>query len=406
MDGAIATDGGGRRVMLLQGPCSWFFLRLARALAARGAAVTRVLFCAGDRLFWRGPGLAYRGGAEDWPGWVAERMAQEGTTDLVCLGDGRFLHRSAIAEAERLGLRVHIVEQGYLRPGWLTLEPGGMGARSRIPRCPERIRALAGPSRRGLDLPAPFWNYAAMDVAWNLATLLGRPAWPGYRRHALDGPLAEWAGWGGKALGAPLARIRGTRAVARALAAEGPVFLFPLQLETDFQLRRDGPPGGLRAALERVVASFAAEAPAAARLVVKRHPLDNGLALWARRVRLAAERAGVADRVDYLAGGDLGRLLARVDGVVTVNSTVGLTALLAGRPVACLGAAVYDVPGLVHRGGLDRFWRAPEPPDPALAAAFARMLAATCQVPGAFDGPGAGPGAEGVAERVLAPAPF
>ena len=31
-----------------------------------------------------------------------------------------------------------------------------------------------------------------------------------------------------------------------------------------------------------------------------------------------------------------------------------------------LGDAVYDVPGITHQSGLDRFWRQPEKPDPGL----------------------------------------
>ncbi|GMG80806.1 capsule biosynthesis protein [Paralimibaculum aggregatum] len=391
--------------MLLQGPASWFFLRLAAALRAEGAEVLRVLLCPGDRLFWRGPALRYRGRPEGWAGWIGARLAAERVSDLVCLGDGRFWHRAAIAQAEATGVRVHVVEQGYLRPGWLTLEPGGMGARSRIPRCPVRIRGFAG-AVEAQRFAAPFASYAAMDVAWNLANLLGRPAWPRYRTHALHGPVADWAGWIGKALGAPLAARRVRAGMARALGAAGPVFLLPLQLETDFQIRRDGPPGGLAAVLDRVVADFAAHAPGNALLLVKRHPLDNGLALWARRVRRLAARHGVSGRVLYLAGGDLERLLASAAGVVTVNSTVGLGALQAGVPVIPLGAAVYDVPGMTHRGPLAGFWSAPQPPEDGLVAAFAAMLAATVQVPGGFDGSGAEPGARGVAARILAPAPF
>ncbi|MEM9198130.1 MAG: capsular biosynthesis protein, partial [Pseudomonadota bacterium] len=109
-----------RHVLLLQGPFSWFFTHLGRALRARGAQVTRVLLCPGDALFWRGPGaVSYRGRPEHWARWIADLAAKRGVSDLVCLGDGRAWHRDAIAALP--GVRVHVVEQGILRPGWLTL---------------------------------------------------------------------------------------------------------------------------------------------------------------------------------------------------------------------------------------------------------------------------------------------
>ncbi len=396
MDGEIfGAAGAGRRVVLLQGPASWFFAHLSAALRALGAEAERVLLCPGDWVFSRGPARAYRGAPEGWAAWLRPRLA--GATDLVCLGDGRFWHRTAIAEAEALGVAVHVVEQGYLRPGWITVEPRGIGARSAV-----RRGALAGGAAPASEIRAGgFANYAAMDVAWNLANLLGGPAWPHYRRHALDPPLLEWAGWAAKALGAPLAASRARAVLRAAVGWRGPVFLLPLQLETDFQIRRDGPEGGMTGALNEVVASFAAHAPSDALLVVKRHPLDHGAALWARRVRRRAASAGVPERVRYLAGGDLGGLLRAATGVVTVNSTVGLSALRLGRPVKALGAAIYDRAGLAHGGPLAGFWRRPEPPDPALVARFVATLAARVQMPGAFDGPAARTSAEALARRIL-----
>lgn len=70
----------------------------------------------------------------------------------------------------------------------------------------------------------------------------------------------------------------------------------------------------------------------------------------------------MADRVFLADGGDTDALIAQSAGIVTVNSTVGLTALYAAKPVIALGAAVYDVPGLTSQEPLARFWHAPAPP--------------------------------------------
>ena len=77
-------------------------------------------------------------------------------------------------------------------------------------------------------------------------------------------------------------------------------------------------------------------------------------------------------------------LLRNAAGVVTINSTIGVTALYAGVPVKALGNAVFDVPGLTCQAPLDRFWDAPPPPDPDLMAAFLRALVGTTQVKGGY----------------------
>jgi capsular polysaccharide export protein len=88
--------------------------------------------------------------------------------------------------------------------------------------------------------------------------------------------------------------------------------------------------------------------------------------------------------------------------VVTVNSTGGLAALEAGLPTVALGHAIYDLEGLTHRSGLDRFWSAPEPPEPELFASFKRTVMARTQVNGAFaTSKGARLAADGVARRLL-----
>ncbi len=401
-------EGEGRRVLLLQGPSSFFFSRLGDALAARGAEVRRLHLCPGDWLFWRrGGGALYRGRARDWPADVARFMERERITDLALLGDNRPAHREAISEAHRLGVRVHHAELGYFRPDWLTLEPEGAGAHSRFPRDPEAIRALAAAhpvaAPDGAKLyRSSFAAYAAMDVAWNMSNLaLGWALTPGYRRHQTWHPLAEYGGFLLKMTRGGARRRRAERIAAEWIAAEGPLFLLPLQLRTDYQIRVHGPDADLRETVRRVVGSFAAHAPADARLLVKEHPMDNGLTPWRR---IVAEAAGAAaDRVETIDGGDLDALVARSAGVVTVNSTVGLGALAAGRPVKTLGAAIFDVPGMTDPQPLESFWASPTPPDPDLTRDFVRALTWATQLRGGFDGEGVRPGAEAMAERILEP---
>ncbi len=389
-----------RSVLLLQGPRSPFFAHLADALEARGAQALRVLFCPGDALFGLGRrAIRFRGPEEAWPAFLRDTLRREGVSDLVALGDGRALHAAAVAQARAAGVAVHIVEQGFLRPGWLTLEPDALGAwRPDAGRLAAEARPLdVAPSAPPCN--AGFARFAAMDVAYDLANLaIGPFAYPHYRTHATHGPLAEWAGWIGKAARWPARRRARSRAEAAIARHEGPLFLMALQLEADFQIRRNGPEGGLRAALMRVCESFARCAPADARLIVKPHPLDPQRAPW-RRLLEESRAAGCAIWLD---GGDLAALAPRLAGMITANSTAGLSALLAGTPVIALGRAPYALPGLTHQDGLDAFWRAPQPPAPGFAAAFARLMAAEIQVRGAFDGPGAKPGAEAVAERILA----
>lgn len=404
----MTAAASNRVFLLLQGPMSYFFTYLGRALRDQGAEVRRIHVCPGDRLFWRGPGgLSYRGRPEGWPAYLTRIIADHGVTDIVCLGDGRRWHADALPVAREAGVRIHVIEQGYLRPHYLTVEPDGTGGRTRFPRDWEKIEALA----KLAPQPHPgFWSsffaFSVMDVAFNLANILGSWAlYPHYKQHALDHPLREWGGWiFRKALKLRSRRAALEAAQGRVRAQGGPLYVFPLQLETDYQIRLHGPPEGLRETMKRIVASFRDHAPADAMLAIKLHPLDNGWTPWEALIADAAK--GIDERVIYLDGGDLDAMLARAAGCVVVNSTVGLTALTLGAPVKALGTAIYDLEGLAFQGDLDAFWTGGAKPDQDRLALFLKALTAAIQVPGGFDGTGAEPGARNMAAKMLAPPPY
>jgi capsular polysaccharide export protein len=85
-------------------------------------------------------------------------------------------------------------------------------------------------------------------------------------------------------------------------------------------------------------------------LVVKQHPLENGLRNWRALLAGVAERAGVSERVVFIEDDELPALAAGASGMVTINSTSGMVALERGVPVFTLGTAIYDVPGLTSGG--------------------------------------------------------
>ena len=82
--------------------------------------------------------------------------------------------------------------------------------------------------------------------------------------------------------------------------------------------------------------------------------------------------------------GDLDAIMDSATGVVTVNSTAGLSAIAKGLPTIALGCAIYDIDGLAHQQGLDRFWTYPERPVPELYAAFRKVAIQRTQVSGAY----------------------
>jgi capsular polysaccharide export protein len=405
-------DLSGRKILLLQGPSSRFLWHLGCACTELGAEVTRLGFAPGDRLYWSaraGRYLAYRGDPGKVGAFLKDLITRMQVTDVVMLGDGRLYHAEALRALRGMAHAPvpWVFELGYLRPNLISVETWGMGGRSAIPAA---FANHDGGDDTGQpahsDHLASFLRYAAMDVGYHMINLcFGWLFYPSHRHHALYHPLREYGGWILKGLRKPARSAALMRAQQRIGAHQGQIFVFPLQLLTDYQIRDHGTGQTMEATINRIVTSFSRHAPATAILVIKEHPLDNGLMRWSRRVAAIAAHNGISKRVIFLDGGDLEAVLNRASGVVTINSTVGLTAISKGVPCLVLGKAIYDHSRMTARPDIDAFWTDPPAPDPETVNAFLRFLRARYHVAGSFDGPGAVEGARNLARRFTAPPP-
>lgn len=383
-----STKPGKRTVLLLQGLMGPLFRRLGQGLIADGHTVHKINFNGGDRLFWRLPnGIDYLGSMEEWPAAFEQILRDREITDVVLFGDCRAYHMTAIPVCRELDVPVHVFEEGYIRPDWVTLELGGVNGHSSLPRDPAWYRRTAAklpPVPAHSQVASSFRRRALEGLVYNFGDVLSRWHYPHWSNHRPWHPLVEGIGWTRKLLRRKENEAQARELLARIETSDDPYFLFPLQLDSDAQIRLHSPFAGVADALRLVIESFSRHAPAKMRLVVKEHPLDNGVRNWRQETALMAAIFGVADRIDYLGWGDIVPVTRRSRGVVTINSTSGTLALAMGVPVVALGQAIYDMPDITFQNGLDAFWQKPIAPDADTFAAFRRVLIERCLIPGGF----------------------
>jgi len=383
-----AAPSSPRVVLLLQGLMGPLFRRLGQELIRSGHDVYKVNFNGGDRLFWRLPGrIDYRGTLADWPDALRDIIRDKGITDVVLFGDCRAHHVPATAVCRELDIPVHVFEEGYVRPDWVTLELDGVNGHSRLPRDPEWYRNRAAelpPVPAHKQVPSSFRRRALEGLMYNSADVLTRWLYPNWANHRPWHPLIEGVGWARKLLRGKQRRENSERLVERLLDSEEEFYLFPLQLASDAQIRLHSDFASMTDALSLVIKSFAENAPDNTRLVVKEHPLDNGVVDWEEETRAFAAKFGVSDRIDYMGFGDIVPVAKAAKGMVTINSTSGTLALDMGTPVVALGQAVFDMPDITYQNGIDQFWTDATPPDRETFNAFRRVLVERCLVPGGF----------------------
>ena len=379
-----------RRFLFLQGPHGPWFHGLGGLLRTAGAQVWRVGFNLGDRVFWPGPGyIAFTKPQEDWPRTCRALFETHRITDLVVYGDTRTIHAQAIAEAKARGITVHVFEEGYLRPYWITYERGGTNGHSRLMGLdvPAMRAAIA---KVDLDLPdtPATWGDMRQHMFWGALyhgfVALGFGAYRNFRPHRSLTVGQEFLLYIGRFLFMPFHRLERRLAIWRIRSGGFPYHLALLQLEHDASFRDHSPFASMTDFLALVMEGFARGAPRHHHLVFKAHPLEDGRVPLKPEIRRLAALHGLADRVHFVRGGKLAALLNDARSAVTVNSTAGQQALWRGLPLRSFGAAVYAKPQFVSTQPLDEFFACPIRPDTRAYRDYRRFLLETSQVVGGF----------------------
>ncbi|MCU0816341.1 MAG: capsular biosynthesis protein [Cypionkella sp.] len=387
----MTITGEKRRFLFLQGPHGPFFHGLGQMLRKAGAEVWRVAFNRGDMAFWpdRASRIPYRGRAEDWPETIARLLREKQITDLVLYGDTRPIHAEAVKAARALGITIHVFEEGYLRPHWITYERGGANGHSRLMdmSVAQMQEALAKGQIDQPEAPAR-WGDMRQHIFWGALyhwfVLTGFWDFRNFRPHRSLSVGQEFLLYLRRLVLLPFHRWDRMVAQFRIRRGGFPYHLVLLQLEHDASFRAHSPFASMTDFLAVVIAGFAEGAPAHHHLVFKAHPLEDGRAPLARELRRLARLHGVTSRVHFVRGGKLAELLNHARSAVTVNSTAGQQVLWRGMPLKTFGAAVYAKPEFVSTQALPAFFARPTRPDTRAYRDFRHYLLETSQITGGF----------------------
>lgn len=383
--------GMHRAFLLLQGPHGPFFHSLARMLRQTGAAVWRVGFNAGDRAFWPDGAhyIAFRGWAEDWPDRLRRILAEKAITDIVLYGDTRPIHAHAIRIAHTAGVTVHVFEEGYMRPYWVTYERDGANGHSRLMEIslPEMRAALEHPHADSIPPPASWGDmrqHIFYGALYHGVVLCLNHGYRGFRPHRALSVGQEFSLYLKRLLMMPAHTVDRHIATRRIRRGGFPYHVALLQLEHDSAIQAHSPFTTTAAFLEILIDGFARGAPGHHHLVLKAHPLEDGRAPIRAVLNRLVKAHGVQGRVHFLRGGKLARILDEARSAVTINSTAGQQVLWRGIPLRIFGQAVYAKPQLVSDAPLPEFFAAADRPDRSAYADYRRFLLETSQVPGGF----------------------
>lgn len=387
----VAAHGTDRVFLFLQGPHGPFFSGLARMLRRAGAQTWRVGFNAGDQRFWfdRDSYIPFQDSQDNWPDTCADIMAGKKVTDLVVYGDARPIHAQAIAAAKQRGITVHVFEEGYIRPYWVTYEHDGSNGNSRLMGMSiDEIRNRLGELETDIPMPPAHWGRLAPHIfygaLYHWAVLFRNRNYPGFRPHR-EYPVAEELKLYLRGIVALPYQSLERRLVTHRVRASGyPYHVALLQLEHDSAFQHHSPFSKMAEFLDLVVKGFAEGAPPHHHLVVKAHPLEDGRAPIRKIVKGLTREYNLKGRVHLVGGSKLAPLLNDARSAVTINSTAGQQVLWRGLPLKIFGDAIYGKPDFISPQPLPDFFANPQPPNTTAYRDFRQFLLHTSQVFGGF----------------------
>lgn len=351
------------RIILLQGPVGPFFRHLQEHLEESGFDAWRISFNAGDRFFApRRKRIDFTGSLDEWESWFTALLTEGGFTRVILFGSSRPVHRVARRVAKAVGVEVLSLEEGYIRPGYVTVERDGNNADSPIAGKLPPKDFVAPPEAR--EEVTDYNSFRAM--AWHAAVYyLVRELFSTRKQKRLShrriSILAEIAYWIRNGWRRVTGQGRNFAALQRLLEHyHHRYFLVPLQVAADSQMGEAARGWNTPRLIAETLSSFARTAPAGYRLVYKIHPMERGRSNDRAFIMQTAEALDVADRVDVIDTGSIGLLTRHSASMITINSTSGLSAIYHGVPLMVLGDAIYRNEALAICGGaepdFDGFW--------------------------------------------------
>lgn len=383
-----------KRTLLLQGPIGSFFYQLGEWLIKDGScAVYKLNFNAGDRYFYPSSTantFDYVLSKYDFYNYLTEFIEKHQIQAIICFGDSRPYHRIAKEFCiDNPNVAFWVFEEGYFRPDYITLEKDGVNDYSTLPRNADFFLSLAE------NLPQPiepqhvasgFFPMAILAMKYYANLSYGKKRYPCYEHHREVGIPYYLKLWTKSTIKRAYYYIRdycfGKKVEQGKL---DDFFIVPLQVYDDSQVKYHCDYPDVSAFLAEVLESFANFAPKNMNLIVKHHPMDRGFLDYGSVIeQYKKQYPDLEKRVFYIHDVPMPIFLRRAKGMVTLNSTSGISGLLHHIPVITLGRANYDFPGMTYQGSLNDFWCNATPPNKEVFDAYRKFHLNVTHINGSY----------------------
>jgi len=372
------------KILLLQAPFGWFFKHARYEFEKKGHEVFKISFNGGD---WANSGFygdKYIKNPLRFREYLKKYLKINEIGMVVAFGDCRYYHRIAALISKKKNIPFIALEEGYLRPHYITIDAEGLNARSKTDFFEEDEHALNlsqfGDDYISRDL---FMSKTPHVIAYYVAKFIFSPMFPLYHHHRTYSIFREAYHWIKSGRRKLMSSFKEQDDIKK-LTDNAPFYFVPLQVHNDSQIKYHSKYMKIEDFIEEVLKSFAEEAPKENHIVLKHHPMDRGFKSYKKFVSALSNDLGIKNRVHIITDFNIPNLLRNCIGCININSSVGLSAIIHGKPTITMGNCFFNIKDITHQDGLEIFWSNPKPPKTELKKLMLSNIRKKTQVNGSF----------------------
>jgi capsular polysaccharide export protein len=378
--------------LILQGDWEGGLANVALDLKASGKSVTKVVFHAGDWIYgWRNiPTIDFEARIDTFEEWLRDYIRDKAVDCIILYNQYRPYNKVGWDIAKDLDIECIVFELGLLRPDYCSIYTRDLNHFDYLAQrwgdmieSGEKINEPNASDRLGvMSTPCKMTQFAIFYLFSRLVAKFARRFrhYTDQRslsfRHHLAAGIRGMLRFQGREKQHRFDRVFSSR-------WSGKYFVVPLQVHSDSQITERSSFKSMEQFIQLASDSFLACAPPDTKLIFKVHPMDRGYKDYHKLIKTLQASAG-GNRIFYLDRIHLPTLLDHARGCITINSSVGLSALIHGAPTLAMGEAAYDLGGLTYKGSLDDFWTQHKETDNQLVTNFINLLKHTSQAQGVF----------------------
>lgn len=330
------------RVLLLQGPIGNFFNEFAKYINQKGGIVHKIHFTYAEKLFYRQTNtFLYKQTLREWPHFFIRFVRKYKINKVYLMNDSRPYHRSIVKICHNMDIDMYAFEDGYFRPGFITLEPFGVNGNSHFSKYGyddeiniEHVSVLQ------MNLKPKRLSRILFSLISNFNFILSKNYQP-YR------PINSFY-WSVRLIRSFIEYKINKRKDSKQIKLISDdresykIFFIPLQVFDDTQIIYHSKFKDTYEFILEVLAAFASLNSRDFRVIIKQHPGDRGAINYRNFIKKKAKSLGLEKNIFFNVSTDANKIINISDGLILINSTLGINALLKGKSVYCAGSSVYE----------------------------------------------------------------